>query len=129
MYEYYAKVLKVIDGDTIDVEINLGFSIIRKERVRIANIDAYETSLRGGTTQAQKQIGLKGKKFLNDLILNKKVILRTQKESGKYGRYIAFVYGMPSETHPDTNFVYDEKNRLCVGNTMVKSGFAVWREY
>ena len=46
MYEYNAQVLRVVDGDTVDVLIDCGFSTFRKERVRLYGIDAYESRTR-----------------------------------------------------------------------------------
>jgi len=91
-YIYNATVTKVIDGDTFDLEIDLGFSVKVKHRIRLHGIDAYETSLRGGTTEEEKKKGIEAKAFLIDRILNKKVIIETIKDKkGKYGRYLANV--------------------------------------
>lgn len=91
-YIYNATVTKVIDGDTFDLEIDLGFSVKVKHRIRLHGIDAYETALRGGTTEDEKRKGIEAKAFLIDRILNKKVIIETVKDKQcKYGRYLANV--------------------------------------
>ena len=46
MYEYKAKLVKVVDGDTVDAMIDCGFSVYRKERIRLLGIDAPETRTR-----------------------------------------------------------------------------------
>lgn len=88
MYEYNAKVLRVIDGDTIDVEIDVGFSIFIKNRLRLEGIDAPETRTRD---LVEKKEGLKAKQRLIELIEGKEVIIRTTKDE-KYGRILATVY-------------------------------------
>ena len=62
MYEYSCKLVKVIDGDTVDVDIDLGFDIIlKKQRVRLAGIDTPESRT---SDLDEKKYGLKSKQFL-----------------------------------------------------------------
>ena len=86
MYEYHVKkVTKVVDGDTIDVDIDLGFDISFSSRVRLAGIDTPESRT---TDKAEKELGLEIKKKLGELIANaKSVVIRTEKmdSSEKYG--------------------------------------------
>jgi micrococcal nuclease len=93
MYEYHVKkVTKVVDGDTIDVEIDLGFSIAFSSRVRLAGIDTPESRT---TDKNEKALGLEAKKKLSDLIANaKSVVIRTEKmdSSEKYGRILGWLY-------------------------------------
>lgn len=91
MYEYRAKVLKVIDGDTVDVDIDLGFGIVLKnERVRIIGIDTPESRTRD---KVEKLFGLAAKKRVKEL-LKGDVILKTQIDrsggdaTGKFGRIL-----------------------------------------
>jgi micrococcal nuclease len=88
MYEYRCTVLKVVDGDTVDVDIDLGFGVwIRKERVRIMGIDAPESRTRD---IVEKLFGLAAKKRLGE-ILGETAILRTQKpgkSNEKFGRIL-----------------------------------------
>ena len=66
MYEYRCKVVKVIDGDTVDVDIDLGFGIILKdERVRIMGIDTPESRTRD---RVEKKFGLAAKAKLKELL-------------------------------------------------------------
>ena len=91
MYEYGCKVTRVVDGDTIDVDLDLGFNIIYKCRVRLYGIDTPESRTRN---KDEKVRGKLAAKFLKDAILNgKNVILQTQlKDSkGKFGRVLASV--------------------------------------
>jgi len=93
MYEYRCKVLRVVDGDTVDVDIDLGFGIILKdERVRIMGIDTPESRT---SDKVEKQFGLAAKKRLKDLVGGKSgPILKTQINKdgedmrGKFGRVL-----------------------------------------
>lgn len=91
MYEYRVKVLKVVDGDTVDVDIDLGFGVwIRGERVRIMGIDTPESRT---ANEVEKLFGLAAKKRLEEL-LGEYSVLRTQVAKdgtdmkGKFGRIL-----------------------------------------
>ncbi len=91
MYEYKAKVVKVIDGDTVDVDIDLGFGIwMKDERVRIMGIDTPESRTRD---KVEKKFGLAAKEKLKSL-LGKTTVLKTQVSKngedmkGKFGRIL-----------------------------------------
>lgn len=87
-YWYNATVTKVYDGDSITVDIDLGFGIIKKDtKIRLAGIDTPE--IRG----EEREHGLIVKNWLSEKILNKKIKINTIKDcTGKYGRYIAYIY-------------------------------------
>lgn len=93
MYEYFVKeVKKVVDGDTIDVVIDLGFSILFESRVRLAGIDTPESRT---TDKVEKALGLESKKFLEAKIkAAKNVVIKTEKldSSEKYGRILGWLY-------------------------------------
>jgi micrococcal nuclease len=75
MYEYRCEVTRVVDGDTVDVNIDLGFNVIlADERVRIMGIDTPESRTRD---KVEKAFGLAAKKRLKEL-LGKTAILKTQ---------------------------------------------------
>jgi micrococcal nuclease len=91
MYEYGCTVTRVVDGDTIDVILDLGFSVLHKCRVRLYGIDTPESRTRN---KDEKVRGKLAAKFLEDSINNgKQVILRSKlKDSkGKYGRVLGEV--------------------------------------
>ena len=99
MYEYKAKILRVVDGDTVDVDIDLGFGVwLRNERVRIMGIDTPESRTRD---KQEKKFGLLAKERLKELLpKGKDSVLRTQIDKdgedakGKFGRILGnFVYG------------------------------------
>jgi|TARA_R110000824_G_scaffold112520_3_gene261756 micrococcal nuclease len=92
MYEYSAEVLRVVDGDTVDVLFDCGFSTFRKERVRLHGIDAPESRTRD---KEEKVKGLAAKARLQELIKNtsKKVIIKTELDKkGKYGRILGVIW-------------------------------------
>lgn len=86
MYEYEATVLKVIDGDTLQISIDLGLETFRKITVRIARINAPEISTDAGKAAKAYLIGLLGP----DEVLTVRTI-KDRKE--KYGRYLVEVFG------------------------------------
>jgi micrococcal nuclease len=93
MYEYRVKkVNKIVDGDTIDVDIDLGFSISFFSRVRLAGIDTPESRT---TNAKEKVLGLEVKeKLKKELAAAKDVVIKTEKpdSSEKYGRILGWVF-------------------------------------
>jgi micrococcal nuclease len=93
MYEYYVrKVENVVDGDTIDVLIDLGFDILFQSRVRLAGIDTPESRTKD---LAEKSLGLEAKEYVKKHIKDaKSVVIKTEKmdSSEKYGRILGWVY-------------------------------------
>ena len=70
------KVTKVVDGDTIDVILDMGFDIMYKQRVRLFGIDTPESRTRD---KVEKKYGLKAKKFLQDTLKKGKIVIKTHK--------------------------------------------------
>jgi micrococcal nuclease len=93
MFEYYVKkVTKVVDGDTIDVDIDLGFDISFSSRVRLAGIDTPESRT---TDKIEKALGLEAKAFLKNSIDSAKTyVIKTEKidSSEKYGRILGWLF-------------------------------------
>ena len=91
MYEYKCKVKRVVDGDTMDVILDLGFDVHHAVRVRMAGIDTPESRTRDKDEKARGKLS---KAFLKESIKGKKIILKTKiKDSkGKFGRVIAEVW-------------------------------------
>ena len=91
MYEYSCVVNRVVDGDTVDVTIDLGFKIFHKARVRMYGIDTPESRTRD---LDEKQRGILSKSFLQDaLVQSNKIIIKTQKDAkGKFGRILGELY-------------------------------------
>jgi micrococcal nuclease len=93
MYEYYVrKVENVVDGDTIDVLIDLGFDILFQSRVRLAGIDTPESRTKD---LKEKALGIESKEYLKKALKDaKSVVIKTEKmdSSEKYGRILGWVY-------------------------------------
>ena len=88
MYEYRCKIDRVVDGDTVDVDIDLGFGIwLRKERVRLYGIDTPESRTRD---LEEKKYGLAAKSYVQSFLpVGSMQTLRTQKDDkGKFGRIL-----------------------------------------
>lgn len=99
MYEYRVKkVLKVVDGDTIDVEIDLGFDISITQRVRLAGIDTPESRTKD---LEEKALGLEAKELLKKKLEEAdQVVIKTEKpdSTGKFGRVIGWIHFDNDET-------------------------------
>jgi micrococcal nuclease len=114
MYDYKCKVVKVVDGDTVDVDIDLGFGIwMKNERVRIMGIDTPESRTRD---LVEKKFGLAAKERLKQL-LGESTVLRTQiarngeDMKGKFGRILGDfdVYDATTDAvRPVTKILIDE---------------------
>lgn len=92
MYEYKVKVVEVIDGDTIDVVIDLGFDIFTNKRIRLYGIDCPESRT---TDLHEKKLGIEAKEYLKQLLGNaSNVIIKTLSTDAyeKYGRVLGQVY-------------------------------------
>jgi micrococcal nuclease len=93
MFEYYVKkVENVVDGDTIDVVIDLGFDIMFASRVRLAGIDTPESRTKD---LKEKALGLESKEYLKKHLKDaKSVVIKTEKmdSSEKYGRILGWLY-------------------------------------
>jgi micrococcal nuclease len=111
MYEYRVKkVLKVVDGDTIDVDIDLGFNVSYTQRVRLAGIDTPESRT---TDLKEKALGLEVKEYLKHSLEGAEdVVIQTEKpdSSEKYGRILGWL------------FINDEE--VSLNEKMINDGYA-----
>jgi micrococcal nuclease len=121
MFEYYVKkVTKVVDGDTIDVEIDLGFDISFSSRVRLAGIDTPESRT---TDKMEKALGLEAKDYLKKQIESAKtVVIKTEKmdSSEKYGRILGWLFLDGSEVSMNEKMIEDGYAWGYLGDTKVK---------
>ncbi len=88
MYEYKCKIVRVVDGDTVDVDIDLGFGVwMHKERVRLYGIDTPESRTRD---LEEKKFGLFAKRYVEEYLpVGTIQTLKTHKDGvGKYGRIL-----------------------------------------
>ena len=89
MFDYQCKLLRVVDGDTIDVNIDLGFSVWHKARVRMLGIDTPESRTRN---LAEKALGKASSARLKEMLTRKKIRIECSKEKGKFGRVLGIVF-------------------------------------
>jgi micrococcal nuclease len=88
MYEYRCTVVKIIDGDTVDVDIDLGFGVwMKKQRIRLYGIDTPESRTRD---LEEKKYGLAAKAYLTGMLDDEAgITLKTHKDAeGKFGRIL-----------------------------------------
>ena len=92
VYEYRAKIIEVVDGDTVTAEVNLGFRVLVRMRLRLEGIDAPETFGVPKDSEEYKA-GMKAKEWLQARIFGKNCMIETFKDKQeKYGRYLATVF-------------------------------------
>ena len=109
MYEYKATVVRIIDGDTIDVDVHLGFDVIlSKQRVRLHGIDTPESRTRN---KEEKIRGLLSKDYLKSNCYVGSTIRLKSKERGKFGRILGVIY--------------KDDNTISMNQIMCEEGFAV----
>ena len=121
MYEYHVKkVTNVVDGDTIDVEIDLGFDISFSSRVRLAGIDTPESRT---TNKAEKVLGLEAKEYIKSKVKEAKdVVIKTEKmdSSEKYGRILGWLFLDGSKVSVNEQMIADGYAWGYLGDTKVK---------
>jgi len=139
MYEYFVKEVKnVVDGDTIDVVIDLGFDILFASRVRLAGIDTPESRT---TDKAEKVLGVEAKEYLKKQLKDaKSVVIRTEKmdSSEKYGRILGWVYVNGESESLNNKMINDGYAWGYLGDTKIKDFEALkkaraksgkWKQY
>jgi micrococcal nuclease len=108
-YSYRAVITKVYDGDTVTADIDLGFHIwMKAEKIRLFRINTPE--VRG----PEREQGLISRDWLREKILNKEVVLVTEKDKkGKYGRWLADIW----------------LDDICINDELVSNGLAEYKDY
>jgi len=110
MYEYKCFTMRVIDGNTIDAEIDLGFNVLVRQRIKLHGIDCPDIRSNDPATKERAQqarsrlVELVGKQFYCNTIMNKR---------GKIGRTLGHVYTMDSND-----------SRVDINQTLIDDGFA-----
>ena len=102
--QFQARVKRVVDGDTLDLDIDLGFRITLRERVRLMGIDTPETRTRDPIEKAN---GLKSKEFVIGFVADGSVVIRVH-GFGKFGRPLVDLY----------------KDDICLNERLVHLGLA-----
>lgn len=86
-YVYNARIVNVVDGDTVDMLVDLGFHTYIKDRFRLSGIDTAEVN---STDAAERKLAQDAKAWMANY-LNKDVVIKSTKKD-KYGRYLAYIY-------------------------------------
>ena len=115
MYEYKCKIVKVIDGDTVDVDIDLGFGVwLHKERIRLYGIDTPESRTRD---LEEKKYGLIAKQKIKDFmpVGSMQTLVTTKDKAGKFGRILGKF------------LIYDKKtdSQMTINDWMIREHHAV----
>lgn len=121
MYIYRVKkITGVVDGDTIDVEIDLGFNVSFSQRVRLAGIDTPESRTKD---KFEKALGLESKEYLKSKLKDaNEVVIKTEKpdSSEKYGRILGWLYLDGSTISVNDQMIEDGYAWGYLGETKVK---------
>jgi micrococcal nuclease len=101
MYEYRVKIVKVVDGDTVDVDIDLGFGVwLKKQRVRLYGIDTPESRTRD---LVEKRFGNMAKAYLKDRLSGGAVLGTRLDKKGKFGRILGEFFVLDGEEKSNIN--------------------------
>lgn len=111
MYEYKAVVDRVVDGDTLDLIIDLGFDIRYKQRVRLLGVDTPEVRTRD---LDEKEAGQQASEFVKQAVFWSQVTVHTQYDRrGKYGRVLAKIY-----------YTDENGDQVCLNDELLRQGHA-----
>lgn len=113
LYTYKARLIRVIDGDTVDAEIDLGFGVYMKQRVRLYGINTPDSRSKD---QTERESGLASKQRLTEVLSKEFIIETILNKRGKFGRILGVIY-ITKETG----------ERESVNNILVAEGYA--KEY
>jgi micrococcal nuclease len=109
MYEYSARAIAVVDGDTLDIEINLGLDILHRTRIRLLGIDTPELH---SPVPEQREAAKAARDFVINQVMGKPLTIRTVKDRReKYGRYLAGIW--------------IEGDAVSVNDKLIEAGLAV----
>ena len=98
---YRADITRVVDGDTCDVTLHLGFDILFKGRVRLTGIDTPESRTRD---LVEKKFGLASKEYFKSWVAEQEYVLVESTEKGKFGRILGRIY------NSDMSECYNDKS-------------------
>jgi micrococcal nuclease len=115
MYTYKAKLLRVVDGDTCDAQIDLGFDVSVKKRIRFAGINAPESRTRD---LKEKALGLAAKDRVKAILAENPSFTLESTELGKYGRVLGKI-------HINVIDGSESLTQICLNDQLIKEGHAV----
>ena len=107
MYEYRVKIVKVVDGDTVDVDIDLGFGVwLKKQRVRLYGIDTPESRTRD---LVEKRFGNMAKDYLKNRLSSGAILGTRLDKKGKFGRILGEFFVVEHGAHTDQKINVNEE--------------------
>tara|TARA_B100001758_G_C18179970_1_gene488925 strand:+ start:149 stop:538 length:390 start_codon:yes stop_codon:yes gene_type:complete len=95
--KYVAQIKRWLDGDTVELSVDLGMSVSVDAKFRLARIDAPEVKKYAGVTNEEKQRGLELKKLLSEKIPKDSGVVVSVTKKGKYGRYLVEIWDTDEE--------------------------------
>lgn len=122
LYYYKLQKIRVVDGDTIDADIDLGFKVSTRQRIRLNRINAPETRLQSKIKNLddrihEKKLGLKAKAFLKNICKDHDIYMHSV-GSGKYGRVLGeLFFDKPDETGLFEHYT-------CINDLLLSEGHA-----
>ncbi len=127
MYQYHALIAKVVDGDTLEIDIDLGLSVwVRNEKIRLYGVNTPEIyGVKKGSPEWEK--GKEASDFVKSILKkNDPVIVETIKDQKeKYGRYLAVLYArVSSEVLAGSETVRQIGDYYCINDLLLRKGFA-----
>jgi len=118
MYKYKINIVKVVDGDTVDVDIDLGFGMTyKKQRVRLMGIDTPESRTRD---LVEKKFGKASKKHLKSLLESAESLSLISHDRGKFGRILGTIIAHHTEGHPVFETEININDQMIEDNHAVK---------
>ena len=127
MFTYQAKLIEVIDADTVDLLIDLGFGVHVKERCRLYGIDAPEMPTEAGKTAKAYLESLIGAATGELFVATRKTTRKPKEKTDKYGRYLAVLYGggnVDMFIHGDQTESSVQRMKASINFEMVYAGHA-----
>lgn len=112
-YLYKAKIIKVIDGDTLNLYVDLGFSTHKEQRIRLANIDCPEIETKDGK---------KSRQFTQNQLAKSEFVMIQTRKADIYGRFIAHVFYDPTNKKSESE-IFQSGNYL--NEDLLQNGFAI----
>jgi len=126
MYDYMAKLIKVVDGDTIDCDVDLGFGVwMKNQRVRLYGINAPETRTKD---LVEKEAGERAKLRLIAMMSDKFLLTSVKDKKGKFGRILGII-NVPQTKILDKNGKKTKHIFVDVNKLLVKEGHAKEAKY
>jgi micrococcal nuclease len=127
LYWYKATLIRAVDGDTAEIDLDLGMDIHFRERVRIYGINTPEIfGVKKESNEYAK--GMEAKRAVEELLGDREFWVKTHKDKkGKYGRYIVEIFFDPEDDLGPVSL--DENGLISLGQYLVSKGLAEYKEY